>query len=179
MVNLNNLSTYMPDENSIEAELIPLGISFLRDDEGNDWYKSQSRFKAETLKVVYGTDGVIYSADYDVSALWPLGMSVSEVKKSAVPEGFSIDGSWHFDGKSIIPAPKDHVADAEEEKSRRLAMANTAIAPLQDATELGMATEQETAQLQEWKKFRVLLSRVDPSKAPEIEWPTPPKGISD
>ncbi|EGN1626406.1 tail fiber assembly protein, partial [Salmonella enterica] len=30
------------------------------------------------------------------------------------------------------------------------------------------------AALTEWKKYRVLLMRVDTSKVPEINWPTPP-----
>lgn len=45
------------------------------------------------------------------------------------------------------------------------------IAPLQDAVDLDMATEVETALLLEWKKYRVLLNRVDTSKP---EWPTAP-----
>ncbi|MBB6978676.1 tail fiber assembly protein, partial [Escherichia coli] len=28
--------------------------------------------------------------------------------------------------------------------------------------------------LTQWKKYRVLLMRVDTSTAPDIEWPTPP-----
>ncbi|WP_424840312.1 tail fiber assembly protein [Serratia marcescens] len=37
-----------------------------------------------------------------------------------------------------------------------------------------MATDVETRRLTEWKKYRVLLMRIDTSKAPDIEWPTPP-----
>ncbi|EOU2322028.1 tail fiber assembly protein [Yersinia enterocolitica] len=45
---------------------------------------------------------------------------------------------------------------------------------LQDAVDAGIATQEETSALSEWKKYRVLLMRVDTSKAPDIEWPTPP-----
>ncbi|HHK9140284.1 TPA: tail fiber assembly protein, partial [Escherichia coli] len=48
------------------------------------------------------------------------------------------------------------------------------IAPLQDAVELELATEEETSLLEAWKKYRVLLNRVDTSVAPDIEWPTSP-----
>ena len=44
----------------------------------------------------------------------------------------------------------------------------------QDAVDAEIATAAETAALAEWKKYRVLLMRVDTSKAPDIEWPTPP-----
>ncbi|BCL44061.1 tail fiber assembly protein [Enterobacter roggenkampii] len=68
----------------------------------------------------------------------------------------------------------DHVADAAVMRSGLRAVADAEIAPLQDAVDLGIATDAETAALTEWKKYRVLLNRVDTSAAPEIEWPTQP-----
>ncbi|MDT4620715.1 tail fiber assembly protein, partial [Escherichia coli] len=47
-------------------------------------------------------------------------------------------------------------------------------APLQDAVDLEIATEEETLLLEAWKKYRVLLNRVDTSTAPDIEWPEEP-----
>lgn len=52
-----------------------------------------------------------------------------------------------------------------------LATANLEIAWRQDAVDAGIATEEETAALSEWKKYRVLLMRTDNSKP---IWPTPP-----
>ncbi|MEX6314344.1 tail fiber assembly protein [Providencia manganoxydans] len=69
---------------------------------------------------------------------------------------------------------KQLIAETEQQKQSLLAEANNAIAPLQDAVDLGMPTESETAALQEWKKYRVLLNRVDTSTAPDIEWPVKP-----
>lgn len=66
------------------------------------------------------------------------------------------------------------VADAEQQKSALLTAANNTIAPLQDAVDLDIATDSEQSQLLAWKKYRVLLNRVDISVAPDIEWPTPP-----
>ncbi|ENY9400323.1 tail fiber assembly protein [Salmonella enterica] len=45
------------------------------------------------------------------------------------------------------------------------------IAPLQDAVDLGIATNDEKAQLDEWKKYRVLVNRVDTSNP---DWPEKP-----
>ncbi|HAH6919014.1 TPA: tail fiber assembly protein, partial [Escherichia coli] len=42
---------------------------------------------------------------------------------------------------------------------------------LQDAVDLDMATEEEKLSLTKWKKYRVLLNRVQPENAPNIEWP--------
>ncbi len=54
------------------------------------------------------------------------------------------------------------------------AVASEHIAPLQDAADLEIATEEETSLLEAWKKYRVLLNRVDTSTAPDIEWPYEP-----
>nr|ELR5039333.1 tail fiber assembly protein [Providencia stuartii]ELR5082438.1 tail fiber assembly protein [Providencia stuartii] len=66
------------------------------------------------------------------------------------------------------------IAEAEQQKQSLLAEANNAIAPLQDAVDLDMATDEEKAQLTAWKKYRVLLNRVDTSTAPDIDWPEKP-----
>ncbi|ECI5748473.1 phage tail protein, partial [Salmonella enterica subsp. enterica] len=50
---------------------------------------------------------------------------------------------------------------AEETKSRLLQMATEKIAPLQDAVDLGEATDDEKARLLAWKKYRVQVNRVD------------------
>ncbi|MEY0003313.1 tail fiber assembly protein [Morganella morganii] len=69
---------------------------------------------------------------------------------------------------------EQHIAEAESKKQSFLAEATDVIAPLQDAIDLDMATEEEEALLKEWKKYRVLLNRVDTSTAPDINWPVKP-----
>ncbi|EJB5589363.1 tail fiber assembly protein [Salmonella enterica] len=60
--------------------------------------------------------------------------------------------------------------EAEGTKNRLLQIASGKIAPLQDAVDLGLATDEEKSQLAEWKKYRVLVNRVDTSSPiwPEI-----------
>ncbi|EEV3677250.1 phage tail protein [Escherichia albertii] len=41
---------------------------------------------------------------------------------------------------------------------------------LPSSVDLEIATEEETSLLEAWKKYRVLLNRVDTSVAPDIEW---------
>ncbi len=53
-------------------------------------------------------------------------------------------------------------------------LASEHIAPLQDAADLEIATEEEISLLEAWKKYRVLLNRVDTSTAQDIEWPALP-----
>ncbi|EON1529044.1 tail fiber assembly protein, partial [Escherichia coli] len=83
------------------------------------------------------------------------------------------------DGVFTAPPPPERshnalVAEAELQKSALLTVANNAIAPLQDAVDLEMATDDEQALLLAWKKYRVLLNRVDTSTAPDVEWPAVP-----
>ncbi|ECQ0824939.1 tail fiber assembly protein [Salmonella enterica subsp. enterica] len=70
-----------------------------------------------------------------------------------------------WDGKAWV---KDEAAEkaaqlrqAEETKNNLLQMATEKIAPLQDAVDLGEATDDEKARLLAWKKYRVQVNRVD------------------
>ncbi|HAT7999667.1 tail fiber assembly protein [Escherichia coli] len=93
---------------------------------------------------------------------------------SVAPEGHFV----RWDGKQWV-----HDADAEktalttmstQQKDSLLALATSKMGPLQDAVDLGIATETETALLLAWKKYRVLLNRINPEDAPDINWPEVP-----
>ncbi|WP_225935539.1 tail fiber assembly protein [Pseudomonas muyukensis] len=65
---------------------------------------------------------------------------------------------------------------AQAEVARLRSLADSAIAPLQDAVELDDASEVETARLQAWKRYRIALNRVveQPGYPAEIDWPALP-----
>lgn len=65
--------------------------------------------------------------------------------------------------------------DAESKKNSLMQLANNHIAPLQDAVDLDMATDPEKQKLVDWRKYRVLLSRVDSGTAPDIDRPVNPE----
>lgn len=78
---------------------------------------------------------------------------------------------------AIAPPPLTQevlISQAERKKTSLLRQATNVIAPLQDAFDLDLATDEEKNQLIDWKKYRVLLMRVDTSRAPAFEWPTSP-----
>ncbi len=56
-------------------------------------------------------------------------------------------------------------------------LATSKIAPLQDAVDLGIATDAETASLIAWKTFRVLVNRVTSQTGypKNIDWPQTPE----
>ncbi|WNE17916.1 tail fiber assembly protein [Escherichia coli] len=72
------------------------------------------------------------------------------------------------------PTPEQLQEAAQSKKAALRAKADSEINWRQDAVDAGIATDEETSTLTEWKKYRVLLMRVDTSTAPDIEWPTPP-----
>ncbi|MFW5398367.1 tail fiber assembly protein [Yersinia sp. 1252 StPb PI] len=73
------------------------------------------------------------------------------------------------------PTHDEVVAMAFAKKSSLMQIASEKISILQDAVDLEMAKTEEIAQLKAWKKYRVLLMRIDTSKAPDIEWPLSPE----
>lgn len=72
------------------------------------------------------------------------------------------------------PTQEQLVFEANAKKQQLAVDAEAAIKPLERAKQLGIATESELAQLNEWMRYSVELMRVDTSTAPDIDWPTPP-----
>lgn len=73
------------------------------------------------------------------------------------------------------PTPEELQQQAEYQKRQLMTQATNAIAPLQYAVDLQMETYSERTALTEWKRYCVLLNRVDCSTAPDIDWPKAPE----
>ncbi|TKU30313.1 tail fiber assembly protein [Citrobacter sp. wls718] len=99
-----------------------------------------------------------------------------------LPDGvvtFAPEGQFvKWDGKKWV-----HDTEAEktamitlltQQKDSLLTFATSKIGPLQDAVDLGIATDAETALLLAWKKYRVLINRIKPDDASDISWPEQP-----
>ena len=100
-----------------------------------------------------------------------------------IPDGFtelkptsefdSWDGKkWQFDKNKQY---QYEVNQALTKKNQFLAEAASQLSYLQDAVDSQIASEQEAQLLVEWKKYRVLINRIDIELAPNIEWPNQPK----
>jgi hypothetical protein len=70
----------------------------------------------------------------------------------------------------VVPLTSEQV---QSERDGLLQLAALRIAPLQDAVDIGDATAAEEAQLLAWKKYRVVLNRLDLTVNP-VSWPAPP-----
>lgn len=80
------------------------GVSFIFDETGKDWYACQASFSSHTLKVAFDKDGIIRSISRDVSALWPIGLSVGEVSEGI--EDVDITGCWRYDKGRALKIPE-------------------------------------------------------------------------
>lgn len=91
---------------------------------------------------------------------------------------------WLYDGKIFSPPPMSDedkanqslqlIATNTSTKQSLMDEATVKISVLQDAVDLEMATDEESKELPLWKKYRVLLSRIDVSKPTQISWPAKP-----
>ncbi len=87
----------------------------------------------------------------------------------------------HFDkwtGKEWIVdevvVKANQIERAEQQRDTLRQHANEVVTLLQHTVDVEMATETEKIALMAWKKYFVLLSRVDVLQAPDIEWPEQP-----
>lgn len=175
MTVIHNFNLYRPEDDN----LLRLNALFIKSEDGSDWYESQKLFSPNTVKVVFNkADGIIVSFSHDVSTLWPIGLSVAEV--SEWPEEATPNGKWCFIDGQVVPRiyTVDELREqANHKRDYLLEQAAKIIAPLQDAVDLDMATEDEKDSLLAWKKYRVLLNRIEISSAANIDWPIPPANI--
>lgn len=83
------------------------------------------------------------------------------------------------DGQALAIDPPPPTADQisamnAATRDSLLADAALSIAPLQDASDIGEATDAETAALLAWKKYRVAVNRADLTQNPAA-WPDKPQ----
>lgn len=176
MQNIKNFKRYHPDAFDKKWLEHAVAVIFLISEDGQDWYECQKSFQPDTMKVEYEANGVIRSMGYDISGFCPDGCSIAEV--SEWPDEAAPNRKWCFIDGEIVPrvyTPDELREQATHKRDYLLEQAVKIIAPLQDAVDLDMATDAEKASLLAWKKYRVLLNRVDIGTTPDIVWPKAPK----
>lgn len=127
-------------------------------------------------KKVFNT--VVWDGEEEVS----FGDDVSAV---LIPEGDAVSIGYSYDGKKFtapdLTAEQKAAQDAAAVsmnntlKSTLMSEASQRISVLQDAVDLDMATDDETKALPLWKKYRVLLSRIDADISGTVTWPEKPE----
>ena len=149
----------------------------------------------QTIKIynlLAGTNEFIGEGDAYIPPHTGLPANSTDIAPPDIPAGFvavfnSDEASWHlveegefqkWNGTAWVKDTEAEklfrIREAEETKNNLMQVASEHIAPLQDAADLEIATEEEISLLEAWKKYRVLLNRVDTSTAQDIEWPALP-----
>jgi len=118
--------------------------------------------------------------DYAAVGAWPDdGIDVDEAVFQAFtgqpPEGKQRGASKGRPCWVDIPPPTaaQQRTSAERRKASLMASAAKAMAPLQDAEKLGIATEEEAALLKSWEIYRIQLYRLD-TTLKTVTWPKEP-----
>ncbi|WP_404692046.1 tail fiber assembly protein [Raoultella ornithinolytica] len=83
--------------------------------------------------------------------------------------------SWVITEESRIKMNDDLINSRIQKKQNLMAVASGAIAPLQDAIDIGIATEDEKIILDKWKNYRVILNRLSVTSSNDIDWPAIPE----
>ncbi len=132
-----------------------------RTEDGMAWeivddFRGQPAYNTET--------GEVRKIDYlgPVAAGWTLQSPQTQYDKW--------DGKQWMTDKDAQHAAE--VVQAGETLAQLSDEANAAIAPLERAVKLGIATDEEKSRLEAWERYSVLLSRVDVEKP---EWPDKPE----
>ncbi|EEY1620878.1 tail fiber assembly protein [Escherichia coli] len=129
--------------------------------------------EAEDYAVIDGDGNIVNVIVWDGVTEWEPPEGTQAVRCG---DNLCVIGGTYKEGVFNVPpepeVPKeDLISQAEQQKANLIAEASQTISILQDAVDLDMATDEERTQLTTLKKYRVLLSRVDTSKAPDIDWP--------
>ncbi|MBF7958300.1 tail fiber assembly protein [Rahnella victoriana] len=156
-------------------EGLTLPIIYFEDQGGNDWYELRDReWKGKNHFITLGKDKVVRTWAKDPNFLTlSEGVTIIEINKERIPKDI-IDHRYMFvngEFSSLEPSVNEL---AEKERNLLLASSLTILAPLQDAWDLGVSTEEEKTLLKAWKTYRVALNRLDLSTAPDITWPDIP-----
>ncbi|EJI9012466.1 tail fiber assembly protein [Escherichia albertii] len=118
-------------------------------------------------------------SDYDINGTWPDdALEISEqwyrylLDKQS--EGKTINQNEY--GQPVVtepepPTQEELTEQAEKQKSKLLAEAESIISPLKRAVKLGMATDAEREMLELWERYSVHVSRVNTENP---EWPDKP-----
>ncbi len=178
------LSSEEADQSPLEANifLLPANATFIKPDGNVD------EFKTFCFNPVLNTWSVVpdyrnvnlYSKSDRLYVFATLGKSLDDLNATTIKPTSDYDiwdaitNSWVYSEDLKTIAKKSEV---DKNVETLMSEANTKIAILSDAYELGIITQIEKAKLTEWKTYRVLLSRVSEQETYPltVEYPVKPE----
>uniref|UniRef100_A0A3B0MF92 Tail fiber assembly protein n=1 Tax=Arsenophonus endosymbiont of Trialeurodes vaporariorum TaxID=235567 RepID=A0A3B0MF92_9GAMM len=166
---LNNFKRYEPENPPDEIK-----VQYFISEDGTDFYESFNSFTMK-YKIGFDENDFVRTMSDDISAIYPDRLSIVDIE--TLPNDFDINEKWVYKNGKITRyklTKNELIQQAEQNKFLLMDSANIVINPLQEAVDLDIANEDKKIKLTEWRKYRVLLNRVDVSTALDIEWPQKP-----
>jgi hypothetical protein len=164
MKNLGKFTLYTPENPPRE------GTNYLRNEQGVDWYSISWDHERMEKNAYACTDdsNTVVATTLDGELLFPGGLTVWEMLKTEVPEGFLspgfytliVNGAWgvnYSKQASLINEAKDYTEDWRAELA------------------LDMISDEDLAKLRKWTAYIKELKNLDLSGAPNINWPEQPE----
>jgi hypothetical protein len=155
----------LPALSFVDKPILPnkAGLALVRSVDGTAW-ETLPDYRGQT---VYST---VTGEPQTVAVIGDLPRDVT-LEVPATPFDKWNGKKWVTDTREQQQAAVDA---AQQELMLRQQKAESAIAPLETAIRLNMATEAEKAALTAWETYSVLLNRVDTTTAPDVAWPQSP-----
>lgn len=135
--------------------------------------------------IIHNGQNWTYPSDYRGQTVYSIytGEKLTITNVGDVPPDYTLlEPTSEFDSwdgeKWVLDTDKQqqhYINIATAQKKQLLRDANEQIEYLQDAIDANIATDNEKILFAEWKKFRVLLNRIDVNQAPNIDWPNKPE----
>lgn len=178
MQSFGKFTPYTPDTTDRPKNIDGQNVLFLRDEKGNDWYDVVNLFdESKTLKIGYDDDGRVRTFTTNIHAFFPVNLSVVELSATKTNLRVTLGDDWFYkNGK--LQQIRDHLADAEAERARRMAEATARIDWLEDAQKDGDISADEEKELATLRAYRTELRRLDLTGAPDIDWPEVPGDLA-
>lgn len=130
--------------------------------------------------IIHNGQNWTYPTDYRGQVVYIIATGEKHIlnKLGDIPPDYTLlEPTSEFDSwdgeKWVLDTEKQrqhYINIAIAQKKQLLNEANAQIEYLQDAVDADIATDAEKNLLAEWKKYRVLLNRIDVNLAPNIEW---------
>lgn len=174
MQSFGKFTPYIPDTTDRPKIIDGQNVMFLKDDKGNDWYDVIKLFdESKTLKIGYDDDGRVRTFTTNIHAFFPVNLSVAELPATKDNLRVTLGDDWFYkDGK--LQQIRNHLADAEAERDRRMAKATARIDWLEAAQKDGDISADEETELAALRAYRTALRRLDLTTAPDVKWPEYP-----
>lgn len=176
-MHLNNITAQNPK--TIEQYELSrrYSILWLFSEDGKDWYEEQKNFAPDTIKVAYTSTGEVVWVGKDVSAINPVGLSVTELADITANRQIKASGYWFYrDGKFVF----DYALKAEDERNARLMQIIHLIGEWEKDLLLDLISDEDKEKLKQYRLYARALRKlnlstvIDKASFNAITWPEPP-----